>query len=136
MALASLLGAEVGAGITWVPFSERALAQARAEHRPVLLNFEADWCLPCREMQRTTFRDPEIVRAAAAFTPLVADLTEEEEPAASIRDRYRVIGVPTYVLLDRDGNERRRLVGFIPAAKMLEAMDAVTAADGEAPKRG
>lgn len=134
--LASLLGAEARGGVPWMPFSENALAQARAERRPVLLNFEAEWCLPCHEMERTTFRDPEVVRVAGNFATLRVDLTEEKEPGVSLRDHFRVVGVPTYVLLGRDGRERRRLVGFVPTATMLEAMHAAAAAPTVEATRG
>jgi thiol:disulfide interchange protein DsbD len=68
LALGGLLEADAEAPIPWKPFSDAAFERALAARRPVLLDFEADWCLPCREMDRTTFRDPDVVRAAEPFT--------------------------------------------------------------------
>src|SRR5581483_6181217 len=106
------------------------LAAARAARRPVLIDFEAAWCLPCREMERTTLRDPKVVRLAASFVTLKADVTAEDDAASALLDRFHVPGVPTYVLLGPDGEERSRLVGFVPSRRMVEALRDAAGARG------
>ncbi len=123
--VSGLLVAEAESPIAWVPFSEQALVHELGAGRPVFIDFQAAWCLPCREMARTTFRDPAVVRAADRFAMLRADVTAEDDAAASLMERYQVPGVPTYVILGPDGRERQRLVGFIPVPEMLHAMDTV-----------
>jgi thioredoxin:protein disulfide reductase len=123
VALIGLPAAGTGPGIAWTGFSDDALTRAVAERRPVFIDFEAEWCLPCREMDRTTFRDPDVVRAAAAFATLKVDVTASDERAEALMSRFRVPGVPTYVLLGPDGHERRRLVGFVRADEMRRALD-------------
>jgi thiol:disulfide interchange protein DsbD len=130
IALGTLLIAEAGSPIAWTEFSDEALGRALAAGRPVLIDFEAEWCLPCREMDRTTFRDPEVVRAAAGFATLKVDATAGDERVSALLARYRVPGVPTYVLLGPDGIERKRFVGYVPAAEMQRAMDAVLPDNG------
>jgi thiol:disulfide interchange protein DsbD len=120
--VSGLLVAEAESPIAWSPYSDEALTQAAADRRPVLIDFEAEWCLPCREMDRTTFRDPAVVRAASRFTMLRADVTAQDERAAALMERFRVPGVPTYVLLGPDGQERWRQVGFVPATELLRAL--------------
>ena len=131
-AVSGLLVAEAESPIAWTPYSEEALARAVAESRPVLIDFEADWCLPCREMDRTTFRDPAVVRASSGFTMLRADVTAHDDRAAALMERFRVPGVPTYVVLGPDGREHWRQVGFVPAADLLRALGPLAGA----PARG
>jgi thiol:disulfide interchange protein DsbD len=114
-------------GIGWTAFSEDALREARAAGRPVLIDFQATWCLPCREMEHTTFRDPAVVEAARAFTALKADVTEQDDGTSELMTRFNVPGVPTYVLLDASGEERRRFVGFVAAPDFREALSDVAA---------
>lgn len=122
-----LLGGEAASPIAWAPYSAAAVAAARSSGRPVVVDFQAAWCLPCREMERTTLRDPAVVQRAGGFAVLRADVTAEDEAATALMAQYRVVGVPTYVFLGRDGSERSRLVGFVPVDRFLAAM---TAAEG------
>jgi thiol:disulfide interchange protein DsbD len=129
--LSGLLVAEAESPITWVPFSEQSLAHATESGRPVLIDFQAAWCLPCREMERTTFRDPAVVRAMRDFTNLKADVTAQDERAEALMGHWDVPGVPTYVLLGPDGRERRRFIGFVPVDRMLDGLrEAAGAARG------
>jgi thiol:disulfide interchange protein DsbD len=123
VALGGLRAGESASPVAWVPYSEEAVTAAAASGRPVLLDFEAEWCLPCREMDRTTFRDPAVVRALEAVTPLKVDVTGGDDRSTAVMERFRVVGVPTYVLLGGDGAERRRFVGFVPADAMAAALD-------------
>ena len=127
VALIGLLGAETRSPIVWAPFSDDAVARAVAAGRPVLIDFEAEWCLPCREMDSTTFRDAAVVRVAAGFTTLKVDVTSADARSNELMARFAVPGVPTYVLLGPDGRERRRFVGFVRADDMLRAMELLVA---------
>jgi thiol:disulfide interchange protein DsbD len=120
--LSLLLPRDAPAGIDWTAFSDDALRQARADGRPVLIDFQATWCLPCREMEHTTFRDPSVVEAARSFATLKADVTEQDDGTSELMTRFNVPGVPTYVLLDATGEERRRFVGFVAAPAFREAL--------------
>jgi len=120
--VSGLVVAEPESRIAWVPLSDAALASATAERRPVLIDFQAEWCLPCREMERTTFQDPAVVRAAEAFSALKADVTAQDAEAEALMARWGTPGVPTYVILGRDGRERRRFVGYVGADELLAGM--------------
>lgn len=112
--------------VEWQPFSEAALAEASAAGRPVLLDFSAEWCVPCHELDAATFTDPEVVRATAGFTRLKVDLTRFDAPESqALRTRFAVAGVPTLVFLAPDGREveAARSVGFVDAGRFLEHVE-------------
>jgi uncharacterized protein YyaL (SSP411 family)/cytochrome c biogenesis protein CcdA len=111
--------------LEWGPYTAEGLEAARAEGRPVIIDFFADWCLPCKELDRYTFSDPHVIEAAERFTRLKADLTSfSSEPVAELRDRFAVVGVPTIVFIDGQGTERvdLRLYGFEEPEEFLERL--------------
>jgi thioredoxin:protein disulfide reductase len=111
--------------IEWQAFDSTGLEVARQAGRPVVLDFLADWCIPCHEMERTTFLDPAVRQEAARFAMLRADITRESEDSSDLVERYDVHGVPTIIFYDSSGTEAQRLVGYVSAEEMLTAMRAV-----------
>ncbi|MGD9764441.1 MAG: protein-disulfide reductase DsbD family protein [Candidatus Binatia bacterium] len=111
--------AQPAQAITWEPFDSAAVA---ADARPVLVDFGAEWCIPCREMKATTYVDPDVVREARRFRMVRADITSESEHNDALTSRYDVKGVPTVILFTPGGDERRRLVGYVSPDEMLAAM--------------
>lgn len=121
------------AAISWQVFSPAALEQARSEGRPAVVDFRADWCLPCIEMERTTFVSPQVVTRAAEFTMLRADVTEMSKEAEATLSKYGVLGVPTTLFFAPSGREHRRGVGYIDVEHFSELLDETRAAapDGD-----
>ncbi len=114
-----------GGHIAWQPYSEAVLQQAVAEGKPVVIDFYADWCLPCKELEANTFSDPRVAQAFDGVVALKADLTRDEDPSVQeLKKRFRIVGVPTIVFLDRSGREQDalRLVQFEPPDAFLKRM--------------
>ncbi len=116
----------VGGGIPWAPYSEELLAQAKT---PVVIDFSAEWCIPCKEMDRETFRDPAVVEAAKRALMLRADVTlSGTKEVAALREKFKIRGVPTVVFIGSDGVERAdlRVIHFVDGDEFLEKLNALT----------
>lgn len=116
-----VLPAKEGEGLAFKPYSDAALAEAAAAGKPVVIDFYADWCLPCKELEKLTFTDPEVKRALEGWVLLKADLTKTASPeVAALRTKWGILGVPTIVFLDPDGRESGpRVVQFEKPAAFL-----------------
>jgi thiol:disulfide interchange protein DsbD len=104
-------GASMNA-IAWSPYSEEKLAAAAAAGRPVFIDSFADWCIPCKELDKLTFSRPEVIAASREFLMLKADLTSNKD--AGVKEfykKYRIKGVPTLIFLKPDGTEIEELRG-------------------------
>ena len=115
-----------GLGVTWKPYSEDVLKQAQKAKKPVIIDFYATWCTPCRELDEVTFHDASVVKQADNdFVMLKVDVTKGGNPVYErLLQQYEVKGVPTIVFLDPGGKEKRdlRLVDFLPADQFLGRM--------------
>lgn len=104
------------ASVQWQPFTADRLAQAQHDGHPVVLDFYADWCIPCHELDRSTFTHPKVRQALARFVALKVDLTTDKVPdVQALRTRFGVNGVPTVLFLTPEGDEvpNTRVVGYL-----------------------
>ena len=86
--------------IKWQSYSPQLLEQAKNEARPVILDFYADWCIPCKELDNFTFTDERILAQSDNFLMVKADLTHfQTEETSIIREKFNVRGVPTIVFI-------------------------------------
>ena len=92
---------------------DRALADAKAAKQPVMLDFYADWCVSCKEMEKFTFSQAGVQQALAGFVLLKADVTANDETDQALLKRFSLFGPPATIFF-ADGIERRalRLIGF------------------------
>jgi thioredoxin:protein disulfide reductase len=96
---------------------DRELAAAQAAGKPAMLDFYADWCVSCKEMEKYTFSVPEVQEDLAGYVLLKADVTANNEADQALFRRFGVYGPPTTAFFGTHGRECRpfRLVGFVKA---------------------
>lgn len=103
-----------------------ARARALREQRPLLVDFTANWCLACRELEKHTFSESRVALEAARFVAVKVDATNDEDPrvAGAMRE-FEVRGLPTIVLYDSRGNEAGRCTDFVAPDPFLDAIKRV-----------
>lgn len=112
----------------WQPYSPVALEQAKRDGKPVVIDFWATWCLACKELEHKTFSDPHVKEALTDFVTLQVDMTTGKDKIANeAYERFKVRGLPTVVLIGRDGEERKdlRLEWFEQPKTFLERLQKV-----------
>jgi len=101
--------------IDWKPYTEDAIPQ-NIETSGVIIDFYADWCIPCKELDAYTFSDSKVIEASKNFYAFKADMTKSlSDEVEALRNKYKIIGVPTVLILDSKGNEVKRITGFVKA---------------------
>jgi thiol:disulfide interchange protein DsbD len=111
---------------------ERALAAASAAGRPVMLDFYADWCVSCKEMERYTFPDSNVRTALGNAVLLQADVTANDAEDQALLQRFGILGPPTIVFFDAAGRERPeyRVVGFKKAGEFRDHVESAFSGTG------
>ncbi len=104
------------ATIAWQTDYAAAAKQARALHRPLFVDFYADWCGPCQEMAKTTFRDPRVVQTLSQFVCLRVNVDKGSPLVA----RYHVSGIPRVLVLDATEQPAIDVTGYVDAGTLLE----------------
>ena len=106
---------------------DAALAAAKAAGQPAMLDFYADWCVSCKEMEKFTFTDPRVKQALAGFVLLQADVTANDATDQALMKRFGIVAPPDTLFFGANGVERRdlQLTGPETAEKFVQRVNAV-----------
>jgi thioredoxin:protein disulfide reductase len=110
---------------TWLSDDGAGLAQARSAGKPSVLDFWADWCGACKELDHKTWSDPEVRSELQRFVAVKLDMTAKNEANQAKLATYGVPGLPTVIFFDATGREVTRFFGFKPPREVLELMRTV-----------
>ncbi len=127
--LAWILTPKIAAGtpeLVWTQGERAGVAQARAAGKPAMIDFFADWCIPCKEMEVKTFSHPDVARELARFQLVKMDCSSDDDPVVKeTQTRYRADTLPTLVLLDSAGKVAHKIDHFVEPPELLKQLRAV-----------
>jgi thiol:disulfide interchange protein DsbD len=113
----------------WAHDEPAALSLAKAEGRPVILDFWAEWCVACKELDRFAWADPRVREEASRFVAVKVDGTEDTPDFQELTAKYGIVGLPTVVFIDARGREiPLRVTSAVSGDEMLETLRAVDSA--------
>jgi len=106
---------------------DRALDEAKAACKPVMIDFYADWCAACKELDKFTYVNADVAKDAERFATVKIDATTDTDGLTAIQKRFGIVGLPTVVFIDSRGNvlENPRVTGFVDAHAYLPLMKRV-----------
>ncbi len=107
-------------------YTHAQFEESKNKHKKIILDFYADWCLPCKELDEVTLHDSDVIKKLSEFVLLRVDLTQGNSMEINeIATEYEVVGVPTIVFIDNYGVERNelRITGFMGPREFLEYLN-------------
>jgi thiol:disulfide interchange protein len=116
--------AAVPQDLAWTTDEVAAFARARAEHKGVLVEFSATWCVPCEELDKAFRTGATHDLIAGHFVPLKVDVSDDSAASAAQRDRYRATTLPAVVFLTTDGRVVGRVTQVLDADALLRVVQA------------
>jgi thiol:disulfide interchange protein DsbD len=110
--------------VEWKPFTQDALAEISG--KGVIIDFYADWCIPCKELDAATFSDPKVIELSKEFETYKANMTKSLSPEVeALIEQYNIIGVPTVLILNSKGEEKERITGFVNAEEFYKIISEI-----------
>ncbi|MDP8228204.1 MAG: thioredoxin family protein, partial [Candidatus Electryoneaceae bacterium] len=114
-------------GINWIYDDEdTAFQRARMNDQPIIIDFGAEWCVACKELDHKTFSDPQVFTAINDnFIPLKIDGTDVTDEVKAVWERYGVRGLPTVLFLSPDGTEIERFEAFRTVDEVMPVLTSI-----------
>jgi thioredoxin:protein disulfide reductase len=106
---------------------EARIQQASANHQPVMLDFYADWCISCKEMEAYTLTDPKVKQALTGFVLLRADVTKDSDDDKALLAKFNLIGPPAMLFFGADNQEstEHRVIGYQDAETFIKTLQRI-----------
>ena len=112
--------------INWKAYSPSIASANVQNNKGTIIDFYADWCIPCKELEASTFSDPKVIAESKDFNAYKANMTKSLSPdVQALRVKYSIVGVPTVLILNSQGKEVKRITGYIDANEFLKMLKEV-----------
>jgi thioredoxin:protein disulfide reductase len=112
--------------INWKAYSPSIATANIQSSKGTIIDFYADWCIPCKELEASTFSNPKVIAESKDFNAYKANMTKSLSPdVQALRDKYSIVGVPTVLLLNSKGKEVKRITGYVDANEFLKLLKEV-----------
>lgn len=109
----------------WQKFSGMKYESSLKSNERMVIDFYADWCIPCKELDAITFSNTKVIKELKRFSKFKVDMTKTTDENDSLRKKFNVIGMPTVLIIDAKGTEIKRLTGFVNAEEFLKIISVV-----------
>lgn len=103
----------------WQKFSIQSYEASLQNNERMVIDFYADWCIPCKELDALTFSDKRVIDEMERFTKYKVDMTKMTQENEDLRKKFNVVGMPTVLIIDSNGGEANRITGFVNADEFL-----------------
>ncbi|MDZ4678066.1 MAG: protein-disulfide reductase DsbD [Oligoflexia bacterium] len=112
-------------GLVWQNYDEKLFHQAKNENQPIILDFTADWCVACHELEALTYTDATVIKEGEVFKRFKIDATHSDQPIVEeLKKKYKVVGLPTIIFINTQGQVLNDITvtGFVNAREFLVRM--------------
>ncbi|MCU7495537.1 MAG: thioredoxin fold domain-containing protein [Ignavibacteria bacterium] len=110
----------------WKYYSDEAYTTSLKSGKPMIIDFFADWCIPCKELDGMTFSNSRVIDESRRFHNYKVDMTKLSDVNESIRNKFKIVGMPTVLIINSKGQEVKRITGFVNAEefhKLISSID-------------
>ncbi len=112
--------------LDWQYYSDEVYESALSSNNKIIIDFYADWCIPCKELDALTFSNEEVIRKTQNFISIKVDMTKTmSDETEIIRNKFNIRGMPTVLIINSKGEEVERITGFVNAEEFLKIIESV-----------
>ncbi len=110
--------------MNWEEFSYNKYEAALNSNQKIIIDFYADWCIPCKELDASTFSNENVIRSSESFKAFKVDMTKTlSDETENIRKKFNIRGMPTVLIFNTEGKEVERITGYINAQEFLKIIE-------------